>query len=267
MNFWKFWWENIKAGFTNFTKKVGTIGLLLDISISLIIAINHGDDFLETLLILIASTLLGFIGFGLLYSLFIQPADSFRSLLVAVEQYSPHRLNISVGPSPYKGKVGDQGVFLFIISHEDKKILDFRAKKLLLCQRDTSTREDSRGNEFGSGIANFHFSWSNDYEYTELMPGAQEELEVAKILESRDMYPEFGLPHAKPPNSEKPSIYDVEIRFIGKLEGEERYSSFDYRSEILYIPNSFIPQFEFIERMRDVPENLKNKVYTLARNE
>lgn len=265
MNFFSYWWETISEGFHNFSKKIGLIGYGIDIIIALVISFLVGDGFYERVVLLIASSLIVFIILGLLYSFLFQPFINYKYIKSEIDKFAPNFLNISVGPALYKGDVGDQSVFLYIISHEEKKILDLRAKKQLLCQRDSSTNNDSRGNEFGSLIPNFHFSWSNGCDIVELLPGAQDELEVAKIFDSQKMYPEFGLPKIKPPNSDKPSIYDFEIRFIGKLEGETSYSLFDYRGEILYIPNSFYPTFKFIEHLSDVPEELQNKVFSVSK--
>lgn len=267
MKFGKFWWENITEGYKNFSKKIGVIGYIIDIIIAIAISIIVGEDLGESVLILFFATIIVFATIGFLYAIFIQPFDNFKKLLSKAEKNSPNILHISVGPSIYKGEVGNQKVCLYVISHEDKKILDFRAKKISLCQRDATTNEDYKGNEFGFANTNFHFAWSNEFDYTEMLPGAQDELEVARIFESTEYYPEFGLPHSKPPNTDKPSIYDVEIRFIGKLEGEISYRLFDYRGEILYMPNSFYSIFEFIENLSDVPEELQNKVFTLPKGD
>ena len=257
----KYWWRNIKEGYKIFLKIFGWEGYVFDAVIALVCSFILGNNFFEGVVIFILAIIIVFLVFGLFYSVICHPYYEYNDLQSKVAKISPDKLNISVDSSPFTGDVGEQGVYLYVINHEKRKILDLRAKKISLCQRDASTDIDFRGNEFGFGFSEFRFSWSNGLDLTELLPGDQEELEIAKIIDSQEIYPEFGIQHSKPPNTDRPSIYDVEIRFIGKLDGETSYSLFDYRGEILFVPISFWSTFEFIEHLRDVPEELRDQVY------
>jgi hypothetical protein len=178
------------------------------------------------------------------------------------EIQTPSQLNIFVGRSPMKGWIREDDVdiqtaYLAVISHEKRKIVEFHASRLELLQRTADMKPDIRGATFGSGVNNFRFMWGDGEIFTELIPGEKKELLITEF-DSGVGYPVFGQPMLNAPEGKKPSIYEIYIQFIGKLEGENDFSYYNYRTEIYCHPEYQI--LNFAEKSPDIPEELKSKV-------
>ncbi len=176
-----------------------------------------------------------------------------------IDNQSPKKLNLTVGASPMKGWHGEKNVhtvYLTVISHENKKIVEFHAKRLELLQRTANMKPDLRGATFGHAVPNFRFLWEKGAVFTELIPGDRDELLIAE-LDPELGYPVFGQPKASTSNSDEPSIYEVYLRFKGKFEGEDEFAYYDYRTEIYCHPAYEVLDFADAP---DIPDELKTKV-------
>lgn len=202
-----------------------------------------------------------FVGFATWHFFVLQ--NEIRNLKKEIQEIqTPSQLDIFVGPSPMKGWIREDNIdiqtaYLAVISLEKRKIVEFHARRLELLQRTSDMKPDIRGATFGSGVTSFRFLWADDKISTELLPGDKKELLISE-LNPMVGYPVFGQPQSNPPDRKNPSIIEVYVQFIGKLEGENDFAYYNYRTEIYCHPENQI--LDFAEHSPDIPEELKSKV-------
>jgi hypothetical protein len=271
MKFLRYWWDTFKKGYQGLAIKIGVEGILFGIAVTFIITLYLGNSILENVVLTLVISLLLFVVAGFLYSIFFQSFEENSSLKFRIEQIKSGILHLSVIPAfPKRIKKNDKNkryASLVIISHEKQKIVDFRAEITTLLQRDSNTPDDSRGNSVGSEIFNFNITWEDEKRITEIYPGAQKEVSIAWIPNRDDKLIIVGDHFINLPNKETASIIEIEIQFIGRLEGDFDYSSYDFRGELLLIPDDTYPILEFIENREFVPSELQKKVYLLPKVE
>lgn len=204
-----------------------------------------------------------FIGLMLIWLFFSIPSELYNEQAQIINSRAPKRLDIFVGTSPMKGWLVDgnndiRTAYLTVINRENKKLVEFHAKRLELLQRTAAMKPNLRGAMFGSGVSNFRFEWDNGDVFTEIIPGDKDELLIAE-LNVEIGYPVFGESKTPAPNDgDVPSIYEVRIRFKGKREGETYFSYYDYLTEIYCHTENEI--LDFAEMSPDIPLELKEKV-------
>ena len=268
--FAKYWKRNIILGFQRAGKWMGFWGKIVDVIIAMSAGKIYGQDniiLFGIITVVVAFSLYGLSGF--IFTLFIVPYQEHKNLQEIVDSYPPGILNIFVGISPMRGWVRDghndiQTVYLKIISLEKKKIFEFHASRVIFLQRTADMKPDLRGAEFGTVINNVRFEWDDGKEFSTLLPDSTKEILIAE-LDIEKGYPTFGKAKLLPPEGKKPSIYEIVIRFKGKLDGEHEFAYYDYRTELYCHPEN--QTLDFTERARDIPDELKAKVFFADKNQ
>ncbi len=223
---------------------------------------NLDDTILSVLFVEIMAAILYF----LYMWIFGIPKEIYYEQIKFIESYNPNRLNIFVGTNGIKRKIssneysfGIQTASLIVINQEAKKITEFHATRHELLYRTEKTETGVRGNVFGINIMNFRFEWEDGKTITEILPGETDNLLIATFDPSVG-YPVFGEAKVFPHKSDIPSIYEIHIQFVGKLEGETEFRYYDYIEELYFHPQDGILDFAENAINTDMPEKLKPKV-------
>lgn len=259
-NFWK---ENLLAGFRNAWEWMGVRGFILDILVAATIALILGQNAGEAVLVFALVVLGIYALLSLYFGLFVIPFERYQSQERIIAQRIPEQLDIFVGPSPLWGIINEQGnrvpqALLAVISREKKKIVELHAVRTELLERTALTPADIRGKTFMSGWRTFYFAWQNNEKFIELLPGDTFQL----LLGEFDLdvgRPVFGIERFHSPSFRHQAIYEVHVRFKGKLEGDTDFRYFDYQDELLCDPN--VPAFEFAKNSAGIPKDLEEKIY------